>query len=53
MVDDLLQVLNLECVGKKLHAEEIRKVYHKKLVKYKRCGNCSIPDRHREMCTCM
>ena len=37
-IDHLLEVLNLEGIGKVIHAERIRKVYSKKKAEHKPCG---------------
>ena len=40
MIDQLLDALSMEEISKSLHAEEIRKVYHRKIMAHKLCKNC-------------
>ena len=40
MIDTLIQVLSLKKVGKKIHADKIKVVYHRKINELKRCDKC-------------
>ena len=40
MVIEVLQVLRLKEIGKKLHADIIEKVYHEELDRHRPCEKC-------------
>ena len=40
MVDNLIEVLSQEKMGRKIHADRIKEVYHKEIKNHKCCESC-------------